>query len=189
MFNEQTLISEFKRKLDSVVMRLKEDISSIKTGKASPALVESMIVATYGGTAKMKLQELATIMTEGASGLMISPYDVSTIQDIEKAVLTSPLNLTPRVDGKTIHIKIAPLSEEQRKLMLKTVSSKIEEGKVAIRHDRDETRKKVKMALENKEISEDVRFRVEKEIDKVTQEFTIMLDDIKSRKEKEMMEV
>lgn len=189
MFSEQILISEFKQKLDRVIEKTKEEIVTIKTGKASPVMVESLMVLSYGGTTKLKLLELATIMTEGASGLLIAPFDPSTVQDIEKAILSSPLNLTPRVDGKNIHIKIPPLSEEQRKQMLKTVSTKIEEGKVAMRHDRDEARKKVKAAQEEKTISEDDKFRIEKDIDKITHEYTLSLEELKSRKEKELMEV
>lgn len=189
MFNEQATLTEFKLRLNHVVDKIKEDLIMIKTGKASPALVESLMITTYNGTTKLKLQELATIVTEGASGLFISPFDPAVIQDIEKAILTSPLSLTPRVDGKNIHIKIPPLSEEQRKQMMRAVSTKIEEGRMTMRRDRDEARKKIKIAHEDKIISDDDKFRIEKEFDKLTHEATLLLDDLKLRKEKEMMAV
>src|SRR3990167_2396797 len=128
MFNEQNTISEFKSKLENEIEKTRNELVVMKSGRANPAMVEGLMVEAYGGSTKLKLMEMATIMTEGASGLLISPFDPSAVSDLEKAILTSPLHLTPRVDGKNIHIKIPPLSEEQRRELLRTVSQKIEEG-------------------------------------------------------------
>lgn len=187
MFSETTALSEFKKSLEHDVEKTRSELLVLKTGKASPALVENLFIETYGGSAKLRLMELATIATEGVSALLISPFDPSTIADIERAILASPLNLTPRVDGKDIHIKIPALTEEQRLKLLKTVSQKIEEAKVMMRTKRDDIRKKIRHAFDAKELSEDQKFRFEKEIDQITHEYTTLLDDVKAKKEKEMM--
>jgi ribosome recycling factor len=183
------LVNELKQKLTAAQDHTRGELTSIRTGKASPALVENIVVNTYGGTTKLRIQELAGVSVTGPNRLTINPYDVSTVQDIEKAIHTSPLHLTPRVDGKTIHIEIPPLSEEQRKDFVKLVSAKIEEGKIRIRGARDEARRHVKLLLESKEITEDDKFRIEKDVDKATHEATELLEEMKAKKEKEIMEV
>ncbi|OGK21814.1 hypothetical protein A3C23_00495 [Candidatus Roizmanbacteria bacterium RIFCSPHIGHO2_02_FULL_37_13b] len=187
MFNTQSKLDEFQKRLETEVDKIRNELITIKTGKASPALVENIIVETYGGVSKLKLLELATITTEGPAGLYISPFDPTVVSDIEKAILSSPLHLTPRVEGKNIHIKIPPLTEEQRIQLLKTAGQILEKGKMNIRYARDEIRKKIKQSFENKEIIEDDKFHLEKNIDKLTQEFSLKLDEIKNKKEKEMM--
>lgn len=162
---------------------------SIRTGKASPSLLESLTVLTYGGTTKLKVQELATVSTTGPSSLLINPFDPSTVQDIEKAILSSPLGLTPRVDGKTIHVTIPALSEDQRLKYQKMVAVKIEESKNTLRVARDDARKHVKQQFEDKEVTEDEKFGAEKEIDKITQEYTTRLEELKEKKDRELMEV
>ncbi|HLL60721.1 MAG TPA: ribosome-recycling factor [Candidatus Nitrosocosmicus sp.] len=189
MFNESQELSDFKNKLQKSVDFVRSDLQALRTGKTSPGLVENIVAETYGGSTKLSLRELATITTEGPGGLLVAPFDISTIQDIERAIRTSPLGLQPIVEGKNIHLKVPPLNEEQRKQILKIVSQKIEEGKEKLRAGRDEIRKKVKQALEGKEISEDQRFRVEKEIDKITQESNSHLEELKVKKEKEIMEI
>lgn len=189
MLNDQDFESDFKQKLEGAVLFVKNEVSSIRSGKASPSLIENLIVDTYGGESKLKLMELSTIGTDGSSGLVISPFDPATIKDIERAIMSSPLNLTPRTDGHKIHIKLPLLSEEQRLKFIKLVHSKVEEGRVRMRGTRDEFRKKLKLSLESKEISEDSKFRLEKLLDTVTKEYTEIFDEIKSKKEKELMEV
>ncbi|MCS6956487.1 MAG: ribosome-recycling factor, partial [Patescibacteria group bacterium] len=106
-------VQEFKQKSQKIIDSLKEDLKSIRTGKANPSLVENLIIETYSGTTKLKLMELSTITTEGPTTLIVIPFDPSTIQDIEKAILKSPLGLSPSVQGTKIILKIPPLSTEQ----------------------------------------------------------------------------
>lgn len=186
MLNELLLFTEFKQKLNKAIEYIRGEIVNIRGGKPSSSLVENLIVDVYEGTAKLKLMELASIMTEGASGLLINPYDQSTIKDIEKAILVSPLHLTPRVDGHSIHIVLPLLSEEQRQKLVKIVSQKIEEGKVRLRATRDEIRRKIKTAFEAKDLAEDQKFRREKEIDKIIQDYSIILDNMEEKKTKEI---
>lgn len=187
MVISQQLFEEFKKNLEKEVAYLKQEIILIRTGKASPALIENILVETYAGAAKLKLKELATITAEDSLTLLIVPFDPSTISDIEKAILKSSLHLTPKVEGKNIYIKFPLLSEEQRKNLLKLVSQKAELSRERIRIQRDEARKKIKNFFENKQISEDEKFRMEKEIDKITQEFNNQISEIKEKKEKEIM--
>ena len=133
--------------------------------------------------------EMATITTEGSAALVISPFDPSTIPDIEKAILKSPLGLSPQVQGTKVIIRIPPLSEEQREKYVKLVGQKVEEKRGIIRNHRDDKRKKIKLSFDSKEITEDDKYRIEKEIDNLTQKSNEELLFIKEQKEKEIREV
>lgn len=189
MMNEQLVLTEFKQKSNKVIEYVRGEIVNIRGGKVSSALVEGIVVDTYQGRAKLTLMELATITTDGPLSLLITPFDYDTIKDIEKALIVSPLHLIPRVDNKTIRLQLPPLSEEQRVKLVKVISQKIEEGRVRLRMIRDEVRRKIKLAFEEKSLSEDQKFRQEKDIDKLIQEYSTLLDDMKEKKTKEIMEV
>ncbi len=180
---------EFKQQSKKVIEALKDDLKSIRTGRATPSLVENLIVETYGGQTKLRLLELATIVTDGPSALSISPFDPSVLSDIEKAILKSPLGISPAVQGNKITIHIPALSEEQRDRFIKVANQKVEERKGIIRNLRDNARKTIKTAFEKKEITEDDRFRQEKEIDLASQKFMEELEAHKKRKEEEIREV
>jgi ribosome recycling factor len=182
-------INEFKSNAQQSVNVLKEDLKSIRTGRANPAMIEGLEVETYGGSTKLRLKELSTMTTEGASTIVIVPFDPSTANDIERAIQKSPLGITPQNEGTKILVRIPPLSQEQREKMIKVVSGKIEDKKVAIRNQRDDVRKKIKIMFENKEITEDDKFRMEKEIDSLTQKINEDIQDIKDSKEQEIREV
>lgn len=183
------IVSTFNQQAAKTVLSLKEDLKSIRTGRASPSLVENLSVETYGGQSKMRLLELATIVTEGSSSISISPYDPSVIQDIEKAILKSPLGLTPSSQGTKIIIRIPSLNTEQREKYIKVVKEKIEEKKVTIRNHRDDSRRIIKNAFEKKEMSEDEKYRLEKEIDLQSTKVMEGINKIKESKENEIREV
>ncbi|MBI5127103.1 ribosome recycling factor [Candidatus Roizmanbacteria bacterium] len=181
--------SDFKRGCQKTIESLKEDLKSIRTGRATPSLVENLVVETYGGQSKLRLLEMATITTEGPQALLIIPFDPSVISDIEKAILKSPLGLSPNVQGSKIIIKIPSLSTEQREKFIKTAGEKIEDKKNQIRNLRDDVRKKIKTSFEKKETTEDVKYRLEKEIDNISQEFIQEIETIKTKKEAEIREI
>lgn len=183
------IVSTFNQQSAKTISALKEDLKSIRTGRASPSLVENLVVETYGGQSKLRLLELATIMTEGASSISIIPYDPSVIQDIEKAILKSPLGLVPSAQGTRILIRIPALNTEQREKYIKVVGEKVEEKKVTIRNHRDDSRKTIKNAFEKKEMSEDEKYRLEKELDVRSTKFMEEINIIRESKEKEIMEV
>jgi ribosome recycling factor len=183
------ITSTFTTQANKTIASLKEDLKSIRTGRASPSLVENLTVETYGGQSKLRLLELATIMIDGSSALSITPYDPSVIQDIEKAILKSPLGLTPATQGSKIIIRIPSLNTEQREKYIKVVGEKIEEKKITVRNHRDDVRRTIKTAFEKKEMSEDEKYRLEKEIDVQSTKFMEAINTIKENKEKEIMEV
>lgn len=183
------LLQDFQQNIIKTIQSLKEDLKLIRTGRASPALVEDLLVETYGGQTKLKLLELATITTNGPTGLLIAPFDPSVISDVEKTILKSSLGLSPSVQGSKIIIKIPPLSQEQREKVIKVIGQKVEEKKNIIRNHRDDIRRKIKLQLEQKTISEDDKFRIEKEVDDIAHKNIEDLQQIKEAKEKEIMEV
>jgi len=183
------IVSTFNQQALKTIASLKEDLKSIRTGRASPSLVENLTVETYGGQTKLRLLELATIITEGASSLAIMPFDPSVIQDIERAILKSPLGLTPTTQGTRIVIRIPSLNTEQREKYIKVVGEKVEEKKVTIRNHRDDSRRIIKNALEKKEMSEDEKYRLEKEIDAQSTKFMEEINTVRESKESEIREV
>lgn len=184
-----SIVSEFKQAVEKTITYLQEELKSIRTGRASPSLVENLQVEPYAGQSKLRLLELATITTEGPSALSVVPFDPSTIQDIEKSILKSPLSLSPQVQGSRILINVPPLSQEQRNKFIKLASGMIEEKKNSIRFQRDNTRKKIKTLFEEKQLTEDLKFRLEKELDNITQEYMKKIQGMKEKKEMEIMEV
>lgn len=183
------IVEHLKQSAQKSIDYLKDDLKSIRTSKANPALLENLIVETYAGQSKLRLMELSTVMTEGPYALTIAPYDPSTLSDIEKAILKSPLGISPAIQGGRILAKIPPLSQEQREKFAKLVGQKTESTRGSIRGFRDEARKKVKSMFESKEVSEDEKFRLEKEIDTATQKFTEEIQSIREKKETEIMEL
>ncbi len=184
-----SIIASFKQQAEKAIEQLKEDLKSIRTGRASPAFVENLPVRAYGGQTTLRLLELATITTDGPTALVISPFDPSTVTDIEKAILSSSLGLTPQTQGTTILVRIPPLSQEQREKILKVIGQKIEDKKVQIRNHRDEARKKIKHQLEKKELTEDGKFRLEKEVDIQAQDLMDAIVETKRKKEEEIMQI
>jgi|SRR3989344_3478600 len=178
---------EFKDQCQHTINALLDELRQIRTGKASPSLVEDLEVNTYGGQMKMKLKELASISTEGPTIIVIDPFDPSTVQDIEKAFLASPLQLSPRVEGKMLRILTPPLTTDQREKFVKLVNQKVEDTKNSIRYHRDHARKNSKALFDDKSITEDEKFRFEKEIDSITKDFSDNLEVVKKKKHEEIM--
>ncbi|NTU73863.1 ribosome recycling factor [Candidatus Roizmanbacteria bacterium] len=183
------ILNDFKSSLQMHAAQLKEDLKAIRTGRATPALVEGIIVETYGGSTKLKLMEIATLTTDGPSTIVIAPFDPSTTQDIEKAILKSPLGISPTPQGGRILIKVPAMSTEQREKMTKVVGQKVEERRISIRGNRDEARKKIKALFDAKEFSEDQKVRYEKEIDTISQNIMAEIEKIRESKEAEIREV
>lgn len=183
------LVGDFKQHVQRTVESLKEELKAVRTGRATPALVENLPVTTYGGSTTLKLKEVSSITTEGPSLIVIVPFDISIQQDIEKAILQSTVGLTPAAQGTRIIIKIPPLSEEQRQKYVRLVGQLVEDKKVHVRGNRDDARRKVKTLLDQKTITEDDKFRIEKLVDEATQKANEEIQQIREAKEKEIMEV
>lgn len=182
------IISDFKQRSERAIDALKEDLKTIRTGRATPALVEGLIVEAYGGT-QMKLREVATLATDGPQALIVAPFDPSILQDIERSIQKSSMGFSAATQGTRIRLTIPPLSQEQREKLLKVVSQKIEEKRESVRIGRDEGRRRVRTMLEKKELSEDHKFRIERELDTAAQAFSQRILEIKEAKETEIKTV
>jgi len=181
--------NDFSKKIDAIIEKLKENLKSIRTGIVSPALMENIVVEIYHGQAKVKLLELAAITTVGPQTLIISPFDPSTMKDIEKAIIASNLGVSPVVQNNQIFLKFPPLSQEQREKLAKIINQIIEEARQKIRNLRDEKRKVLKISFEKKEITEDEKFRKEKEINLQTQKANEIIEEIKKKKINEVINI
>lgn len=180
-------LKEAEVKMKASLQALEDDLARIRTGRASPALIEKLSVAYYGQPTP--LQQLASISVPEPRQLLIKPYDASSLKDIEKAILSSDLNLTPNNDGKSIRLVLPPLTEERRRELVKIVNSRVEEARVAVRNIRRDGIKDMREFEEEKLISEDDLARGEKEIQELIDKIGEQIDGIGDGKEKEIMEV
>lgn len=180
-------VNNFINKSQNILLKLKDDLRTIRSGKVNPSLIENLIIETYNNTVKLKLKEVATITNVDPTTLQIKPFDRSTIADIEKAILKSPLSVSPKVESDQIMIKFPPLSQEQREKFIKLIRQRVEESRNNIRKVRDEIRKSIRISLENKVITEDQKFRIEKQIDEETKKIMLEIENLKTKKEEEIL--
>jgi len=180
-------IEEAKEKMDRTIQAFSQELTGIRTGRASTGLLDNIEVDVYGQ--KMKLNQVGTISAPEARLLTVTPWDKSQIKAIEKAILTSPLELTPSNDGSTIRIPLPELNEERRRELVKLVSKLAEEAKVSIRNTRRAEIEKVKTLQKDGDIPEDDAHRLTDEIQKLTDEYTAKIDKSLESKEAEIMEV
>lgn len=184
--SEQTLYN-IEQKMHRSVDALQKELVTIRTGRASPGLIEHLRVE-YAGSS-LPLNQLAGINVSGPDLLVIQPWDRGIIGDIEKAILTSDLGLNPTSDGRVIRVKVPPLTEERREELIKVVRRRIEEGKVAIRNLRREVMDELRAQERNKKISQDEQKRTQGQLQKVTDGFIAEIDRVGQDKEKDIMEV
>lgn len=179
-------IKDADNRMKGAVESLEEDLSGIRTGRATPALIEKLPVDYYG--APTQLMQLSTISVPDSRTLLIKPFDSTTMKAIERAIITSNLGLTPSNDGKTMRLVLPPLTEERRRDLVKVVNQRIEEAKVAVRNIRRDIIKDLREFEKEKLISEDDLKNGEEELQKLTDRFIIDIDQVGWRKEKEIME-
>ena len=184
---EQELKIKTTDRMSRTIEVLKKDFSSIRTGRASLALLDGLMVNYYDSLTP--LQQLASLSIPESRQIAIQPWDQKVIPELEKAILKSDLGLTPTNDGKTIRINIPSLTEERRKHLVKMVKKKAEEAKVAIRNIRRDTNEELKKLEKDKHISEDVVKKSQEEIQKLTDSYIAKVDEVLANKEKEIMEV
>lgn len=178
---------ETKEKMEKTVEHFKKEMSKIRTGRASAAVLEDIKVDYYGST--MSITQIATINVPEPRTIVIQPWDASGISAIEKAIMKSELGITPSNDGKVIRLNIPPLNEERRKEIIKFAKKIAEENKVAIRNERRDAIEKVKAGEKNKQFSEDDAKKLQKEVQDLTDNYIKKIDEILAMKEKEVMEV
>jgi ribosome recycling factor len=184
MINE--LLREVEGRMDKTIEALEADLRAIRTGRASPALVERVNVEYYG--TPTPLNQLAVISAPEPQLLTIRPYDPGSLGDIERAILKSELGLTPANDGRIIRLPIPRLTEERRQELAKLVRQRVEEGKVALRNVRRESMDELREFEKEKLISEDDFYRSKDDLQDLTDRFTERMDEISARKQREVME-
>jgi ribosome recycling factor len=181
------IYKEAESRMKGAVQALEEDLAGIRTGRASPALVEKLPVEYYG--TQTPLLQLASINVPEPRSLMIRPFDASSLKAIERAIRTSDLGLTPNNDGKAIRLNLPPLTEERRRDLVKVVHNRVEEARVAVRNVRRDSIKDLREFEQEKLISEDDRIKGEAELQKITDRFIAEVNNVGERKEKEILEV
>ena len=179
--------TEINGKMQKAIDALTRDLASIRTGRASPALVEH-IKADYHGILT-PINQMASISIPEAKMILIQPWDRSSIRSIEKAILASDLGLNPTSDSNVIRIPIPPLTEERRKELTKAIHKRLEEARIALRNLRREGIERLRQSEKNKEISQDQYTRASEQLQKLTDSFIDKANDIGQAKETEIMEV
>ncbi|UCF61542.1 MAG: ribosome recycling factor [Anaerolineaceae bacterium] len=180
-------LKEAEARMKGAVRSLEDDLAVIRTGRASPALVERLSVDYYGNPTP--LMQLATISAPEPRLLTIRPFDPASLKDIERAILTSDLGLTPNSDGKMIRLSIPPLTEERRHDLVRVVRNRAEEGRIAIRNVRRDTHNDLREFEREKIISEDELRRGESDLQDLTDRYIELINDQGRRKEAEVLEV
>lgn len=185
----ESLLAQTRSQMAKAIDITRGDLTSIRSGRASPALIENIMITAYGGSQRLKLMEMATITTMDARSLVIAPYDPSVIAEIERGILEANVGLTPIVDGEIIRINIPPLSAERRGEYLKLARTKLEAGKVMVRQVRQEAMKDLAQMETAKEISEDEQKHGEKLVQELTDEMIAELEALGEKKEQELLQV
>ncbi|MCS5696122.1 ribosome recycling factor [Desulfofundulus thermocisternus] len=180
-------IAEAESNMKKTVELVKKEFASLRAGRATPALLDKIMVSYYG--TPTPINQLATISVPEPRLLVIQPWDKSVLPEIERAILKSDLGVTPASDGTVIRLAIPQLTQERRAELVKVVKKKAEEGRVAIRNIRREINDKVKQLQKNGEISEDELRRAQDEIQKLTDKYIKEIDQLLNSKEQEIMQI
>jgi ribosome recycling factor len=190
---------DIRKKMTEVLDLVASDIASLRTGRATPKIVEDLQVAVYGGQQKLTVKELATISTPDPQVIILDPWDKSIIGEIKKGIEAANVGLTPVVssqggttsgrDGEIIRISIPPMTTEDRNKYIKLLKGKLENGRVMIRQVRSEAMKVIRRSFEDKDLSEDEKFNQEKRLQKVTDEFIEKIEKVGKKKEQELLQI
>lgn len=180
-------LKEARERMQAALEAIQREFATVRTGKATPALLDTVRVDAYGG--KMPLNQVATIHTPEPSLLVVQPFDKTLMSAVEKAIQTADLGLNPGNDGNIIRIPIPPLNEERRREFVKLLHKMAEEGKVSIRHARHAARDDIQRRIKEHELGEDAGHRELDEVEKLTHEYTDKIDTLLKHKEAEVMAI
>ena len=183
----EDFLADAKRRMDKSIEATHHEFNSIRTGRASPALLDRVTIDYYGTPTPLK--SLASISAPEARMLVVQPFDPGSIKNIERAIQESDLGLTPSNDGKIVRLPIPALTEERRKDLVKVVRRVAEDGKVAIRNVRRDVMQHLKELVVNGDVGDDEERRAEAQVQKITDDHTKSIDDLLKSKEAEIMEV
>jgi len=183
----ETALAAAAEKMDKAIGVLKDELAGVRTGRATPALLQRIVVDYYG--TPVPIQQLASFSVPEPRTLVITPYDRNAISAMEKAIMTSDLGITPGNDGSVIRLGFPPLTEERRKELVKVVHHRGEEGRVAVRNIRRHSKEELEKLEREGAISEDDLARSEKELQKLTDKHIADIDEVLSHKDAELKEI
>ncbi len=186
---DSQFLTQVKDKMVKAMQVLADDLATIRTGRATPALVENLVISAYDNTAHLRLKEMATITTDGPRMIVIAPFDPTVIRDIERGISIANLGYSGAVDGNIIRISIPPLTDERRQEYIKLAHTKLECGRVMVRQVRHEAMIQLKHKFEAKELGEDEKKYLEKEIQIYTDDFMGEIEVLRENKERELREI
>ncbi|MDA1189050.1 MAG: ribosome recycling factor [Chloroflexi bacterium] len=182
-----SILSESESRMKKSVEALKKELINVRTGRASPALLDGIDVLYYN--TPTPINQVATITVPEARTIVIQPWDKQAMQDIEKAILKSDLGLTPNNDGKVIRINLPIPTEERRRELVKTVSKRVEDGHIAVRNIRRDGMDSIKAMEKDKDLSQDDSKRAQEQLQKLTDAYIQEMDTLRKEKEAEVMEI
>ena len=185
----QDLLDRASQDFQGVLDVLNTDLATVRTGRAKPEMVEGILVEAYEGQPKMQLRELASITSPDPKQLVVKPWDPSVLEQVEKALAASDLNLSPAVDGEIIRITLAALTEERRRDLVKLVKGKLESGKVLLRQARHRIKEAIDAREGKSDVSEDDIRKAVEGLNKLTDEYTGKIGEMGKVKEKALMTV
>ena len=183
----ESVLSEVSTKMDRAVDAFKRDLTQLRTGRATPALVENIDVDYYGSMTPLK--QIASISTPDARAIMIQPWDTAAMREIEKSLQTSDMGFNPSNDGSIITVPIPPLTQERRQEMVKLLKGKMEDGKISVRNVRRDGLESLRKLEKEKLISQDDGRRAQDQLQKTTDGHTKLIDETGSAKEAEILQV
>ncbi len=183
----ESVLSEVSTKMDRAVDAFKRDLTQLRTGRATPALVENIDVDYYGSMTPLK--QIASISAPDARAIMIQPWDTAAMREIEKSLQTSDMGFNPSNDGTTITVPIPPLTQERRQEMVKLLKGKVEDGKISVRNVRRDGLESLRRLEKDKSISQDDGRRAQDRLQKTTDGHTKLIDETGSAKEAEILQV
>ncbi|HUD44739.1 MAG TPA: ribosome recycling factor [Patescibacteria group bacterium] len=186
---QSDVIARTRQQLQKVLDLIKNDIATLRTGRATPAIVENIVVKVYGGSTQMRIMELATIAATDTQTLVITPFDASIIQEMAKGIQDANVGLNPVVDSQYIRISIPPLSADRRQELIKAMKQKLENGKVMVRQVRHEGMDGIKKEHDNKTITDDEQTRLEKDLQKIIDDGIEMIEGMGKKKEEELLAI
>lgn len=182
-------LEDTKAKMQKTLDVFANDVAAIRTGRATSTLVENIEVPAYGGAQRLKVLELANITVSDSQTILISPWDGSIIGDIKKGILEANVGLTPVVDGAVLRVAVPALTSERRQEYVKLLHQKMEEARVSLRQVRHDKMGEMKRAAEAREMTEDDRIRLEKQLQDETDKFVAKIDEVGKKKEEELVTV
>ena len=180
-------VEEGKTRMEDALEAIRREFATVRTGKATPALLDSVKVEAYGS--QMPLNQVATLNTPDSTMIVVQPFDKSLLGDVEKGIMMSDLGLNPMNDGNVIRVPIPPLNEERRREFVKILHKMAEEGRISLRHTRRTVRDQIHDLIKNHEIGEDEGRRREDQLEKLTNDYSNRIEALLKAKEEEVMAI